>query len=96
MLLGVEGRAIDEDRVGEAIDLVHEEGQDFLLLAAGELALIDDMDVSILELSYQLSEGLVEELGVFSIESEDGAEGLLRFLALGRGELFRRVDEATQ
>ena len=40
------------------------------------------MDVSILELSYQLSEGLVEELGVFPIESEDGAEGLLRFLAL--------------
>ena len=52
-------------------------------MAAGELALIDDMDVSILELSYQLREGLVEELGVLSIESEDGAEGLLRFLALG-------------
>ena len=96
MLLGVEGRAIDEDWVGEAVDLVHEEGQDFLLLAAGELALIDDMDVGILELSYQLCEGLVEELGVLSIESEDGAEGLLRFLALGGGELFRRVDEATQ
>ena len=52
-------------------------------MAAGELALIDDMDVSILELSYQLSEGLVEELGVLSIESEDGTEGLLCFLALG-------------
>ena len=83
MLLGAEGRAIDEDRVGEAIDLIHEEGQDFLLLAAGELALIDDVDVSILELSYQLSEGLVEELGVLSIEAEDSAEGLLCFLTLG-------------
>ena len=65
-------------------------------MAAGELALIDDMDVSILELAYQLCEGLVEELGVLSIESEDGAEGLLRFLALGCGKLFRRVDEAAQ
>ena len=83
MLLGVEGRATDEDRVGEAVDLVHEEGQDLLFLATGELALIDDVDVSSLELAYQLSEGLVEELGVFSIESEDGAEGLLCFLALG-------------
>ena len=83
MLLGVEGRTIDEDWVSEAIDLVHEEGQDFLLLATGELLLIDDMDVSSLELAYQLCEGLVEELGVLSIESEDGAEGLLCFLALG-------------
>ena len=65
-------------------------------MAAGELVLIDDMDVSSLELAYQLCEGLVEELGVFSIESEDSAEGLLCFLALGLGELFRRVNDAAQ
>ena len=41
------------------------------------------MDVGSLELAYQLSEGFIKELGVLSIEAEDSAEGLLRFLTLG-------------
>ena len=61
VLLGAEGRTIDEDRVGDPIDLVHEEGEDLILLVGRQLLLIDDMDVSFVKALQEVGEGAVEE-----------------------------------
>ena len=61
VLLGAEGRAIDEDRVSDPIDLVHEEGENLILLVGRQLLLIDDMDVSFVKALQEVGEGAVEE-----------------------------------
>ena len=61
MLLGAEGRAIDKDRVSDPIDLVHEEGEDLILLVGRQLLLIDDMDMSFVKALQEVGEGAVEE-----------------------------------
>ena len=61
VLLGAEGRTIDEDRIRDPIDLVHEEGEDLILLIGRQLLLIDDMDVSFVKALQEVGEGAVEE-----------------------------------
>ena len=61
VLLGAEGRTIDEDRVSDPIDLVHEEGEDLILLVGRQLLLIDDMDMSFVKALQEVGEGAVEE-----------------------------------
>ena len=62
MSLGAKRRAIDEDRIGKAVDPLHKEGENFILLAGSQLLLINNMDMSDLEFAYELSEGLIKEL----------------------------------